>query len=80
MSAERIDLLQFRIRFLEHLKLDIAVRSTQVHLIKAVEGHVGERYERFGRECQTFPRHNVVVTLPLFAAISLDPKTNVGPL
>ena len=29
MPAERINLLQFRIRFLEHLKLDVAVRGAQ---------------------------------------------------
>jgi hypothetical protein len=39
MPTERVDLLQFRIRFLEHLKIDVAVRSTQMQLIRTFEGH-----------------------------------------
>ena len=39
LQTDRIDLLQFRIRFLEHLKIDVAVRSTQMQLVRAFEGH-----------------------------------------
>ena len=50
------------------------MRSAKVQLIRAFEGHGVERYEKFGRGCQIFPRHNVLVTVPLVAAISLDSK------
>ena len=39
MSAEWVNLLQFRVRFLEHLKLDIAMRSAQAQLISGFERH-----------------------------------------
>ena len=69
MSAERITFLQFRIRFLEHLKLDVAVSSLAVSLIRVFEGHESNDMNNFGRGCQIFPRHNVLVTLPPFAAL-----------
>jgi hypothetical protein len=47
MPAERIYLLQFRVGFLEHSKLDVAVSSLEAQLIRAFEGHGIERYEKF---------------------------------
>ena len=47
MPTERINFLQFRIRFLEKFKLDVAVPGAQVQLIRAFQRHGIERYEGF---------------------------------
>ena len=39
MSAERINLLPFRIGFLKQSKLDVAVRRLELQLIRALELH-----------------------------------------
>ena len=39
MPAERIDLFKFRIGFLKQSKLDVAVSSAEMQLIRAFEGH-----------------------------------------
>jgi hypothetical protein len=54
-GAEWVDLLQLRVGFLEHLRLDVASGSAQVQLIRAFQGHGIGRYEKFDRECQIFP-------------------------
>ena len=46
MSAERINVLQFRIGFLKQSKLDLAVRRLELQLIRA-----SSRMEQFGRNC-----------------------------
>ena len=77
MSAERIDFLQFRIRFLEQSKLDVAVRSAQVQLIRAFEGHGIEGYEKVGlrhnRQRQVIPiAAGVVARQLLFPTVTLE--------
>jgi hypothetical protein len=42
MLAEGVNLLQFRIRFLEHRKFDVAMGGAQMHLIGTFKGH-GDR-------------------------------------
>ena len=54
MPAERINFFQLGVGFLEHPKLDVAVRAAQVQLISAFEGLEIGRYEKFDRECQIF--------------------------
>jgi hypothetical protein len=43
MPAEWINFLRLGVGFLEHPKLDVAVRSAKVQLIRTSEGHEVER-------------------------------------
>ena len=63
MPAEWVDFLQFRIGGIEHPKLDIAVPSAQVQLTRVFERHAIERYQRFGRDCQSFSSHRPALPL-----------------
>lgn len=67
-----------RVCFLEKPKLDVAVPSLEVPLVRAFEGHGIERYERFGGRAR-FSEAQCSCYRAALCDKLLGPETKVGP-